>query len=375
MKILFFIGDMDHTGGTERVLACIAGGLAQRGYGVEILSMYAGFMPVFSPGKSVVLHSLGKDYPKGPADHLRNVAGVWRLAAERRPDVLVLVDVILMLYAFPLALGGRCRVIGWEHFNYYYRFRKNNRLRRAAIRMAVCLSDAYVVLSDEDKAYYGAHFRKCGHIRRIYNPAPFDSVAVSDGKRKRVVLAAGRLERVKGFDLLLDSWKRIEGRFPGWSLVIAGEGGEQSHLEEQIRREGLRQVKLAGRQEDMERLYRTASVFALPSRYEGFGMVLLEAMEYGIPVVSYACPAGPSEIVTDGKDGFLVKPGDRKAFAGRLEELMRDPGRAERMGREGKRAAGRFGLEGILDQWELLLQETVERKADNPKQADCRKAW
>ncbi len=362
MRILFFIGNMDHTGGTERVLARIAGGLAQKGYEIEIASMYAGLHPVFSPGKPVLLHSLGKDYPKGAAAHLHNLYGLCSLVARRCPDVLVLVDVILMFYAFPLALSGRCKIIGWEHFNYYYQFRKNNRLRRAAIWLAVQLSDAYVVLSEEDKGYYCSHFRKNGHIRRIYNPTSFHTAAVRPDKKEPVVLAAGRLERVKGFDLLLDSWKRIEERFPDWSLIIAGEGEERARLEEQIRMEGLRRVKLAGKQEDMEKLYRIASVFALPSRQEGFGMVLLEAMEYGIPVVSFACQAGPSEIVSDGKDGFLVKTKDREAFAGKMEELMEDKDMAERMGREGVRSVRRFGLEGILDQWDQLLKETLERR-------------
>ena len=176
MRILFFIGNMDHTGGTERVLARIAGGLAQKGYEIEIASMYAGLHPVFSPGKPVLLHSLGKDYPKGAAAHLHNLYGLCSLVARRCPDVLVLVDVILMFYAFPLALSGRCKIIGWEHFNYYYQFRKNNRLRRAAIWLAVQLSDAYVVLSEEDKGYYCSHFRKTvisvGSIIRLHSILP-----------------------------------------------------------------------------------------------------------------------------------------------------------------------------------------------------------
>ena len=90
MRILFFIGNMDHTGGTERVLARITGGLAQKGYEIEIASMYAGLHPVFSPGKPVLLHSLSKDYPEGAAAHLHNLYGLCSLVARRCPDVLCL---------------------------------------------------------------------------------------------------------------------------------------------------------------------------------------------------------------------------------------------------------------------------------------------
>lgn len=354
MKVLFFIGNMDHTGGTERVLGRIANGLSRRGYEVGIVSMYGGQHPAFEVDKAIRLHSLGSFYPVGIGMHLHNAGSIFRLVKKESPDVLILVDVILMLYALPAVLQ-KCRIISWEHFNYYYQFRKNNRIRRIAMAIAVRLSDAYVVLSDEDMGYYRKHFPSCANFHRIYNPHVFDRI-LSGGAKKKQVLAAGRLTGVKGFDLLLESWKLVEGRNPEWRLIIAGDGEERKNLEKQVERDQLMRVVFTGRCEKMEQLYQEAAVFALSSRYEGFGMVLLEAMQYGVPAVSFACKAGPSEIVLDGENGFLVENGDIKQFAGRLEELMRDSALTKRMGEKAKASVNRFELEEILDQWEKLLE-------------------
>ena len=164
-----------------------------------------------------------------------------------------------------------------------------------------------------------------------------------------MVFAAGRLTRVKGFDLLLESWALLEKDFPDWKLCIAGDGEDRENLLELIEEKGLRAAELVGRVSDMEEWYGRSAFYVLPSRDEGFGMVLIEAMSHGRAAVSFACKAGPGEIISDGENGFLVPEGDTAAFAERMRRLMESPELCREMGERASRSLGAFDREGILE--------------------------
>ena len=137
---------------------------------------------------------------------------------------------------------------------------------------------------------------------------------------------------------------------------IAGEGEEEAALFDMKQQMNLKNVEFIGNVEDIEAYYEKAALFVLPSRNEGFGMVLIEAMAYENPVVSFSCKAGPKDIITDGKDGFLVPTGDFKDFASKMRCLMENKELREEMGRKAKESTKRFQVEGILDKWEDLLK-------------------
>ncbi len=225
---------------------------------------------------------------------------------------------------------------------------------------------------DEKSEYYSENsFKQDNHIQsaqkqekeikklsdeqhNIERISPLNQESSSEESEK-MVLAAGRLTCAKGFDLLLEAWGRIEPRHSDWRLVIAGEGEERTVLEAQIHALHLQQVELQGRVADMAYLYRSAQIFALSSRQEGFAMVLLEAMAAGLPPVCFACRAGVREVVTNGQNGYLVAPGDVEAFASCLETLMQNENLRQRMGRAAQESMRRYNIEDILDQWEEIL--------------------
>lgn len=354
LNIIFFIGNMSHSGGTERVLSIIANGLAQRGYQISIMSLWGSGVTFFQVAEPVKIYWLEKEAPG--AGIFKKLQLLTSFLNQENADFLIDVDIILGFYSFFLKrFRPHMHWISWEHFNYYYHFKKNHHLRKLARRLVAGFSDHLVVLSEEDKGYYQSNLRlRCG-ITRIYNPNPYEDRAPKQ-TGEPIIFAAGRLTKVKGFDLLIKSWKLLEEKYPKWSVLIAGDGEDKEMLEQAIKDAGLHHFHLIGNVSGIEQYYQKAELFVLPSRDEGFGMVLLEAMDYSLPAVSFSCKAGPREIVIDEENGFLVEPGDIKGFAEKMEFLMADSERRRLMGQKAKESTERFKKEGILNEWEDLIQ-------------------
>lgn len=366
----FYIGNMNRSGGTERVLSQISNELIKRGWKVCIINMYGkkddtSFYP-FSPKIKKIW--LLTEYPASIRDHIKEIAELHKCLKKEKFSAFIELDLILSIYSAPARIGCGVRMIAWEHFNFYYQYRKHNRLHRFGMVIAACNADRMVVLTKEDEGYYKRHFPwLAGRIRQIYNPNSYelDAEEVPDFQsRKPIVFAAGRLTPAKGFAHLIRSWELLEEEFPEWELVIAGEGELRQKLEQQIRESQLERIHLPGNlsPERMKEFYSTASVFAFSSIWEGFGMVLTEAMNYGMPSVANACIAGPSEIVENLKSGFLVKTGDEVDFAAKLRILMQNPILCKRMGTYARESCKRFDLNKIVDEWEEFLDEVGVEK-------------
>lgn len=189
----------------------------------------------------------------------------------------------------------------------------------------------------------------------IYNPAALGRVPAMPPPRPQalaghsgpVLLAVGTLKRVKRFDVLIDAFARLTD-FPEAVLCIVGEGAERTALEAQVAALGLQgRVLLPGYAPDPAPWYAHADLFVLSSDYEGFGNVLVEAMEYGLPIVSSDCPSGPREILADGRYGRLVPPGDAQALADALRAALRAPRDAKAQ----QARAGAFTLKMAADSY------------------------
>jgi glycosyltransferase involved in cell wall biosynthesis len=173
-----------------------------------------------------------------------------------------------------------------------------------------------------------------------------------------VAVAAGRLTSQKGFDLLIGAWAPVARRHPDWTLRIYGGGPERAALEALIAAEGLEgRVELMGPTRELGRAFAAASLFVLSSRFEGFGLVILEAMQAGLPVVSFDCPRGPGEIITTGRDGTLVPPEDVPGLTAAIEELVADPARRRAYASEALKTAAAYEPREIGARWERLLDE------------------
>jgi glycosyltransferase involved in cell wall biosynthesis len=212
--------------------------------------------------------------------------------------------------------------------------------------------DQFVVLTEEDKKAWA----ELPNICVISDPLSFCPTQRSSLSIKRVI-AVGRYVYQKGFDQLLQAWATIERQYPEWQLVVFGDGDrtpyEQLIDDLKINRKSC---QLHGRTDDVEKEYCNSSIFVLSSRFEGFGMVLLEAMACGLAVVSFDCPCGPKDIVKDGEDGLLVENGNIDLLASSLSRLMNDETLRQSMSKTGQKNAQRFSIDYVADQWRRLFE-------------------
>ncbi len=170
------------------------------------------------------------------------------------------------------------------------------------------------------------------------------------------ILAIGRLSWEKGFDLLIRAFARLAHDFEGWSLEVWGEGPMRQQLQDLARTEGVGdRVRFPGLSSCPEEQFAQAEMFVLPSRYEGFPNVLLEAMAAGLPVVSFAGPAGPNAIIRHGVDGILVSPEDVVALSDAMRRLMESEVERQRLAARAPEVLTRFSQESVMAQWENLL--------------------
>ena len=220
-----------------------------------------------------------------------------------------------------------------------------------------CQFDRLVVLTEEDKTYC----THCPTTTVIPNPITATSDLVAPLTDK-VILAVGRLDNQKNFPELVDIWALIAKDYPGWKLRIVGEGYTDARILQKVKEYALEdQFELCSFTNKVQEYYLSSSIFTMTSIFEGFGLVLVEAESMGLPLVSYACPCGPRDIITEGKDGFLVEPGDMETFAARLRQLIEDEELRRRMGQAAKVNSQRFSLDNVMKQWEDLFAELMAK--------------
>lgn len=218
--------------------------------------------------------------------------------------------------------------------------------------------DKFIVLTEEDKASW----TELSNVEVIPDPLAFDITEVSPLKAKRVI-AVGRYVYQKGFDLLLQAWAKIEKQFPDWELAIYGMG-DRSPYENLAKQLGvdMNRCHLNGSTQNIRKEYLESSLLAFTSRFEGFGMVLIEAMACGLPVVSFDCPCGPKDIVRHNEDGLLVPSGNVFLFAEALNLVMSDEPLRKRMADVSILDVRRFRLNEVCAQWQSVFDGLIVDK-------------
>lgn len=365
MNIAFCLESSFNSGGMERMLSVIANALCAD-YNITVITAFNGEQPdFFGFDEGVKRVDLGIRKMEFAPRRLRQEykTQLERYLVDNSQDVTISLG-SLEWFFLPDLKDGSKKVL-WFHFALNYdvmtchmsRFRFVNRLvgtLKTYRRLLVASKyDHVICLSKEVLKRWRRHI---SDVTQIYNPITITKTKEPDYSSKRVI-AVGRLDGQKGFDLLIEAWKLVYERFPDWSLDIYGEGDLREPLQRQIDGLGLSgSIVLRGRTQNISQEYARHSIMVLSSRFEGFGLVLCEASACGIPQVSFNCESGPSEIIEDHKSGILVKRvGDIHGLASALGELMSNEDARRRMGQYAEQLSHRLDLPEIIRQWHELL--------------------
>ncbi len=355
-NIVFVIGTL-RAGGAERVVANLANHFCSRpDYAVTVIthrvfSAYA----LDSRIRHVYLYR-DEDITVSVFNKIgRRLNYVPRLAKAvslSQPDVVISairgmnwrIIILCRLYGI--------RVIATEHTNHLAERGFGSWLER---RLCYKLAHKLVVMTKFDMKYYS---RFLPNVSVISNPLSF-LPSEERRPRKKLILAAGGLERwkIKGFDNLLRVFSRLCSHYPDWRLAIAGAGdiGKTPLVQLTKELDIVDNVDFLGFVSDLDREMRESEIFVLSSRYEGFSMVLLEAMSQGCACVSFDCVAGPGELIANGVNGLLVEDQNLEAMAVALSHLIEDPALRRALSGRAREASENYAPNKIGATWEKIM--------------------
>lgn len=356
MRLTCVIHSLDG-GGAERVLARLASMLAARGHQVTLITLDDGRRDRHAVADAVQRVYLG--LAGTSRNRLQSLAATgrrWmmlRRAIKRsRPDrVLSFCDVTncLTLLAtigmpVPVVVSERSDPAS-QRLTFPWQTLRPWLYRRAA---------AVVVLTPAAAATVASWHRDQPVVIASAVDPPSDSDSAADDRR--AIVAVGRLEREKGFDLLLEAFAPLAQRYPAIDLVIYGEGSQRASLQAQRAALGLEQrVSLPGWVSPIGPRLSAGQIFVLPSRYEGFPSALLEAMAAGMACIATDCPSGPAAIIRDQHDGCLVASQQPAALTAAIEALLQSPQRCRQLGQAARSVSERFGWQAMVQAYEQVL--------------------
>lgn len=377
MRIIYCLDEMSHPGGIGRVTSIKANWFAEHGHEVWVVTANQGveqdyyeLHPSVMRKDFAIGFQLGIDNGNLLMKYVRKIGKMRRYRRELEQFILeVKPDIVVSTFTndsdFLYKLKDGSKKVLEFHFSHEgfksqmkygpqtlknkllltYRLRKHERIARKY--------NAFVVLTHEDAEAWKGY----DNLHVIHNMLSFESRETSSCKEKRVI-AVGRLDFQKKFDRLVDIWALVNTECPEWRLDIFGQGPDRKNLLQRIVEKELSDsISIKGPTRNIIKEYASSSILAMTSTYEGWGLVLTEAMSVGVPCVAYACKCGPRDIIENGKNGYIIEEGDKEKFAQRLVELMKNVELRQKLGRSAKESSKKYNVDNIMEQWLALFSK------------------
>lgn len=369
MKILFAIKNMNNAkGGAERVLSFVVNGLTQKGYDITLLTFdERGLDTFYEINENVKRISLGighSEQKSGFSETLARMRALRRVIEVRKPDIVIpFMHSMFIPMAFAL-IGKGTIIIASEHIvPMHYRKKWHE---YALLMLSSFFVEKITVLSGSIKKLYPFFVRR----KMVVMPNPVyiypEEIESSDfNPARKIILNVGRLSDQKDQKTLIRAFSKLADKYPQWDVRIVGEGENRAFLEKLIDEHHLRaRVHLVGTTHHISKEYKMAQIFAMPSKYESFGLVTAEAMSFGIPAVGFLECAGTNELIIDKKNGLLAERshGDRvENFSNVLEVLMKDKKLRKTLGSQAKEDILQYQPTLIVQRWENLINSVYQR--------------
>lgn len=367
MRILYVYESLAIWGGIERILVDKMNYMATH-YGDEvyIVTSEQGDHPVPYELDAKVHHEdlnvkMHKQYEYRFIHRFVVYCRLLRCYRQRLKDVITRVnpDLIVCTTAAPilmlLHLKGSRPLVVESHVNFPH---ADGLLKRMELRWSlhwISRADIIVTLTENDAENWRRISR---HVRVIPNMVHLNNTGqYSQGNQKKAVFM-GRYSRQKGLPDMIDIWALVNKLYPDWQLNLYGHGDEEDAIKTQVMKTGAN-VVVHGPTNDVFHQYIDSSLFLLTSVVEPFGLVIVEAMSCGLPVVAFDCPYGPATIIADGQDGFVVPERDKQRYAQRVCQLIENQSLRQQMGRQAIATSSRYAADAIMPQWRQLFESLV----------------
>lgn len=356
-KVCFFSGDITRSGGTERVAVQLANALQQdHTYEICFVSLTEQQQTPFYPlCPDIRRYRLGQRWISPGPGYLPLIGKLRKFLKEQQIDIIIDIDIVLDVLSIPAVRGLKTKVVSWEHFN--CEFEQQILYRKLISRLTARFSDYIITLTEEDRESYRKILGRDQRISAIYNIV--SKMTRNEAvEREKWVVTAGRLTYQKGTEYLAKIAVPILKKHPDWKWLVLGDGEERTILEQAITENKLEeQFILEGTVNQVEWYLNRAKLFVLTSRYEGFGMCLVEALQMHVPCVSFDIKVGPSEIIADGQNGILIPPFDCERMILEIDNLLDHSDRLEELAANTMIGFERYQVEKIKEKWKSILNQ------------------
>jgi len=360
MKLLYITNGINGPGGLERVLSVKASILADEyNYQVCILCLNDAHKNPFYPFSSKIKFLSIKVGGNPFSYFLLYKKGIQRTINDIQPDIISVCDNGLKAFLLPMILKTNAKIIYERHNSKLTEVqKKQDFFSKNITKFKWFLMDnlaqnfsKFIVLSEGNKNEWG----KINNLVEIPNPLSFYSSESSSLENKKVI-CIGKISYQKGQDLLVQIWEIVHQKFPEWELHIFG----SANLDFLDTNNLKHNIFYYPPEKNIEQKYLESSIYVMTSRFEGFGMVLIEAMACGVPCISFDCNYGPSDIIIDGEDGFLVETENIEKFADKITYLIENESKRKRMGKAAKHNVKRFSPDVVVKQWDELFKSLLQ---------------
>lgn len=354
MKLMYLTNGVSSCGGLERVL-CIKTQhfIEEMQHEVAIIRLNEeGVPPFFEFHNKISFYDINLKYKNKIIQYFLYIQEVSRIVKEYQPDIFFVCDDGVKGLFLPLWLKTSAKLVYERHAS--LSFNNKPTFFQKLMRKAVSLYDAFVVLTPSCKQDWGGQ----NNIYVIANPLG-EIPELSSALIYKRAICVGNLSYNKGYDLLIEALAKIKDL--DWKVDIYGRG-DQGYLSQKALRLGISSLKLQfkGENQKIDNEYRYSDFLILPSRTEGFGMVLIEAMAFGVPCIAFDCPNGPRHIIEDKVNGFLAKPEDIEDLARKIKNMLEISNiERQQMGFKAKSTSRSYFIDKIADDWQQLFSKLV----------------